>query len=158
MYKHILIPTDGSELSEQAINYGVDLAKGANATVTGITVSTPFHIYSVEPGALTDNLESYTARMSTAAANWLARVKEVAAAANVSCEVVHAQHEHPYHAIIDTATNRGCDLILMASHGRRGISAIVLGSETVKVLTHSTIPVLVYRAPRTKLPPYFAAS
>ena len=158
MYKHILIPTDGSELSEQAINYGVDLAKGANAKVTGITVSTPFHIHSVEPGALTDNVESYTARMSTAAANWLAYVRDVAAAAGVSCEVVHAQHEHPYHAIIDTATNRGCDLILMASHGRRGISAIVLGSETVKVLTHSTIPVLVYRAPQAKLPPYFAAS
>ena len=158
MYKHILIPTDGSELSEQAINYGVDLAKGANAKVTGITVSTPFHIHSVEPGALTDNVESYTARMSTAAANWLAYVKDVAAAANVGCEVVHAQHEHPYQAIIDTATSRGCDLIVMASHGRRGISAIVLGSETVKVLTHSTIPVLVYRAPRTKLPPYFAAS
>jgi len=158
MYKHILIPTDGSELSEQAINYGVDLAKGANAKVTGITVSTPFHIYSLAPGALTDNVESYTARMSTAAANWLAYVKDVAAAANVGCEVVHAQHEHPYQAIIDTATSRGCDLIVMASHGRRGISAIVLGSETVKVLTHSTIPVLVYRAPRTKLPPYFAAS
>jgi len=96
--------------------------------------------------------------MSTAAANWLAYVKDVAAAAGVNCEVVHAQHEHPYQAIIDTATSRGCDLIVMASHGRRGISAIVLGSETVKVLTHSTIPVLVYRAPRTKLPPYFAAS
>jgi nucleotide-binding universal stress UspA family protein len=158
MYKHILIPTDGSELSEQAINYGVDLATSANAKVTGIAVSTPFHIYSVEPGPPIDNLESYTARMSTAAASWLAYVKDVAAAAGVSCEVVHAQHENPYQAIIDTATNRGCDLIVMASHGRRGISAIVLGSETVNVLTHSTIPVLVYRAPRTKLPPYFAAS
>ena len=158
MHKHILLPTDGSELSEQAVNYGVDLAKGVNAKVTGITVSTPFHIYAVEPGAVTDDLESYTARMSTVAAGWLAYVKDVAAAAGVSCEVVHAQHEHPYRAIIDTATNRGCDLIVMASHGRRGISAIVLGSETVKALTHSTIPVLVYRAPRTKLPPYFAAS
>jgi nucleotide-binding universal stress UspA family protein len=71
---------------------------------------------------------------------------------------VHAQHEHPYQAIIDVATNRGCGLIVVASHGRRGISAIVLGSEAVKVLTHSTIPVLVYRGPRSKLSAYFAAS
>jgi nucleotide-binding universal stress UspA family protein len=63
----------------------------------------------------------------------------------VSCETLHVEHEHPYRAIIDTANQRGCDLIVMASHGRRGVSAIVLGSETVKVLTHSTIPVLVYR-------------
>ena len=72
-------------------------------------------------------------------------MKEAAVGAGVGCDVVHAQHEHPHQAIIDAAISRGCDLIVMASHGRRGIFAIVLGSETVKVLTHSTIPVLVYR-------------
>ena len=71
-------------------------------------------------------------------------VQEAAAASGVTCEVVHVE-KHPYQAIIDVAKQKGCDLIAMASHGRRGISAIVLGSETVKVLTHSTIPVLVYR-------------
>lgn len=158
MYKHILIPTDGSELSEQAINYGVALAKSANAKVTAITILAPFHIFAVEPGMVTDTPDSYWTRMNTVAAKRLAYVKDAAAAAGVSCEVVHTHHEHPYQAIIDTATNRGCDLIVMASHGRRGISAIVLGSETVKVLTHSTIPVLVYRGSRAMLPPYFAAS
>ena len=67
------------------------------------------------------------------------------AAAGVTCAVIDAEHEHPYSTIIDAANKNGCDLIAMASHGRRGISAIVLGSETVKVLTHSNIPVLVYR-------------
>jgi nucleotide-binding universal stress UspA family protein len=153
MYKHILIPTDGSDLSEQAMNYGVALAKAVNAKITGITVSTPYHVFAVEPRMVTDTLESYTTRMSTVAAKLLGQVKDAAASAGVICDVVHAQHEHPYRAIIDIAMNRGCDLIVMASHGRRGISAIVLGSETVKVLTHSTIPVLVYRGPS-----YFAAS
>ena len=156
MYKHILLPTDGSELSEQAVNYGVALAKDANAKVTGITVSTPFHIFVVEPGMVTDTPESYRTRMDTVAAKRLAYLKDAAAAAGVSCEVVHTYHEQPYQVIIDTAINGGCDLIVMASHGRRGISAIVLGSETVKVLTHSTIPVLVYRGPSSKS--YFAAS
>ncbi len=147
MYKHILIPTDGSDLSEQAVNYGVALAKAVNAKITGITVSTPYHVFAVEPRMVTDTFESYTTRMSTVAAKLLARMKDAAASAGVICDVVHAQHEHPYRAIIDIAMTRGCDLIVMASHGRRGISAIVLGSETVKVLTHSTIPVLVYRGP-----------
>jgi nucleotide-binding universal stress UspA family protein len=105
-----------------------------------------------------DTLESYTTRTRAVAAKWLAYVQDVSAAAGVSCEIVHAEHEHPYKAIIDTATDRGCDLIVMASHGRRGISAIVLGSETVKVLTHSAIPVLVYRERPGKLSPYFAGS
>lgn len=73
--------------------------------------------------------------------------KESAAAAGVVCETLHVEHDHPYQAIIDTAKRRSCDLIVMASHGRRGVSAVVLGSETVKVLTQSTIPVLVFRAP-----------
>ena len=153
MYKHILIPTDGSDISEQAVNYGIALAKAVNAKVTGVTVSTPFHIFAVEPHMVTDTLDSYTTRMTAVAANRLAHVKDAATAAGVGCDVVHAQHEHPYQAIIDTAITRGCDLIVMASHGRRGISAIVLGSETVKVLTHSTIPVVVYRGS-----PYFVAS
>jgi nucleotide-binding universal stress UspA family protein len=145
MYKHILIPTDGSELSRKAIQYGVALAKEAGAKVTAITVSTPFHVLAAEPAMVTDTAASYADRVARNSAKYLAAAKDAAAASGVSYEGVHVEHEHPYRAIIDTATGRSCDLIVMASHGRRGVSAIVLGSETVKVLTHSTIPVLVYR-------------
>ena len=158
MHTHILIPTDGSELSDEAIQYGTALAKAANAKVTGVTVSTPFHFLSV-PDRVADTIESYRQRMTTVASRRLAKVKTIAEAAGVGCEIAHVEHEHPYKAIIDTANAKACDLIVMASHGRRGISALVLGSETVKVLTHSTIPVLVYRGPRAGLSsPYFAAS
>jgi nucleotide-binding universal stress UspA family protein len=158
MHKHILIPTDGSELSNEAIQYGTDLAKAANAKVTGVTVSGPFHVVALEPHLVTDTPESYRERINAVAVKRLARVQDAAAAAGVPCEVVHIEHEHPYQAIIDVAKTRGCDLIVMASHGRRGISAIVLGSETLKVLTHSTTPVLVCRTARSALLPRFAAS
>ena len=159
MHKHILIPTDGSALSQSAVCYGIALAKAVSAKVTGITVSTPFHVFAIGPEMLTDTPESYKHRLEIIAAKYLAQVKDAAAEARVGCEVIHVEHEHPYQAIIDTAKGRGCDLIVMASHGRRGLSAIVLGSETVKVLTHSYIPVLVYRAEHSIfLPPYFAAS
>jgi nucleotide-binding universal stress UspA family protein len=87
----------------------------------------------------TDTPESYKKRIAAQSAQRLAQVKDAAAAGVTSGDVVHIEHEHPYQAIIDTAKTKGCDLIVMASHGRRGISAVVLGSETVKVLTHSGI-------------------
>ena len=145
MYRHILIPTDGSELSNRAVQHGLNLAKSLGAQVTAMTVSTPFHIFAIEPAAVTDTPESYARRMAETAAKYLGAVKDAAAAVLVTCDTVHVEHEHPYQAIIETAKKQGCDAIVMASHGRRGVSAIVLGSETVKVLTHSTIPVLVYR-------------
>ena len=147
MHRHILIATDGSELSQNAIDYGMALAKSVDAKVTVVTVSTPFHTFAVEPGMITDTPEQYRKRMATLAVKYLNVAKEAALAAGVSCETMHVEHDHPYLAIIETAARQSCDLIVMASHGRRGISAIVLGSETVKVLTHSTIPVLVVRAP-----------
>jgi nucleotide-binding universal stress UspA family protein len=145
MYKHILIPTDGSDLSSNAIGHGIALAKAINAKVTGITVTIPFHIFAMDPAMITDTEASYKKRTSAAATKYLTQVKDAAAAVGVTCAVIHAEHEHPYSAIIDAGKKNGCDLIAMASHGRRGLSAIVLGSETVKVLTHSNIPVLVYR-------------
>jgi nucleotide-binding universal stress UspA family protein len=147
MHRHILIPTDGSELSRNAIDYGVALAKSVNARITALTVSTPFHTFTVDPGMFTDSLADYGKRMAALAAKYLDVAKEAALAADVSCETMHVEHDQPYRAIIETAAQKSCDLIVMASHGRRGISAIVLGSETVKVLTHSTIPVLVVRPP-----------
>jgi nucleotide-binding universal stress UspA family protein len=145
MYKHILIPTDGSDLSNKAIRHGIAFAKAINAKVTGITVTIPFHVLAIDPDTITDTADTYAKRTSTAATKYLTQVKDAAAAAGVACAVIHAEHEHPHSAIIDAASKNGCDLIAMASHGRRGISAVVLGSETVKVLTHTNIPVLVYR-------------
>jgi nucleotide-binding universal stress UspA family protein len=145
MYRHILIPTDGSELSGKAIQHGIALAKSVGAKVTGITVTVPFHIFATDPDTLTDTPASYRTRVAAAAAKYLEQTKNVAAAAGITCDARPVEHEHPYQAIIDTAKDNGCDLIVMASHGRRGLSALVLGSETVKVLTHSTIPVLVCR-------------
>jgi nucleotide-binding universal stress UspA family protein len=148
LYKHILIPTDGSELSQKAIEYGLALAKSVNAKVTVVTVSAPLYTLAIEPPLTTDIVEEYEKQMKQLSAKYLESAKESAAAAGVTCEVLQIEHDQPYLAIIDAARRRSCDLIVMASHGRRGISAIVLGSETVKVLTHSTIPVLVFRAAR----------
>ena len=145
MYKNILVPTDGSELSGKAIRQAVALAKALKAKVTGFTVTIPFHVFALDPDTVTDTAESYAKRMSAAAAKYLEEVKNEAAAVGVSCAAVQTEHEHPYRAIIEAGDKYGCDLIAMASHGRHGISALVLGSETVKVLTHSNIPVLVYR-------------
>src|SRR6266567_1728455 len=156
MYKHILIPTDGSELSKKAIGHGVGLAKALNARVTAVTVSEPFHIFAVEPSTVTDTPDEYKRRIATLTAKYLKVAKDAATAADVPCAVVHVEDEHPYVAIIDTARKNQCDAIVMASHGRRGVSAIVLGSETVKVLTHSTIPVVVVRG--KPLGPFFVAS
>ena len=146
MHKHILMPTDGSELSQKAIDYGLALAKSVGAKVTFITVSAPFQAWAIEPPLTLEFIEEYEKQMRRQSEKYLESAKQLALAAGVACDVLQVEHDHPYRAIIDTATRKSCDLILMASHGRRGISAIVLGSETVKVLTHSTIPVLVFRA------------
>jgi nucleotide-binding universal stress UspA family protein len=151
MYKHILIPTDGSELSRSAIEHGVALAKSVNAEVTALMVTVPFHIFSIKPGMVTDTPERYEKHAAELAAKDLDVAKEAAKKAGISCDTVRVEHEHPYRAIIDAAEQKVCDLIVMASHGRRGISAVVLGSETVKVLTHSAVPVLVVRAPQPSL-------
>jgi nucleotide-binding universal stress UspA family protein len=121
------------------------MARAINAKVTVLTVSAPFHMLAFEPGMVTDTQDEYEQHVVAHAAKYLATAKQAASAAGVSCETVHVENEHPYQAIIDNAAQKGCDLIVMASHGRRGISAVVLGSETVKVLTHSAVPVLVVR-------------
>jgi nucleotide-binding universal stress UspA family protein len=145
MYKNILIPTDGSALAAKAVQHGIALAKRIGAKATALTVLPPFHVLTTDTQMLEDTPAEYKARMQEHAKKTLGAVAQIAQAAGVACETVHVEHEHPYRAIIDTAESKGCDLIVMASHGRHGISAIILGSETVKVLTHSTIPVLVHR-------------
>ncbi len=145
MYKHILIPTDGSELSAKTIKRGVALAKSLQAQVTAITVSEPFHIFSFDLAMVNDTPEQYQKDCDARAEKYLRVAKQAAEVAGVPYEGIHVIHSHPYEAIIATAQERGCDLIFMASHGRKGMSAVVLGSETVKVLTHSKIPTLVCR-------------
>ena len=145
MFKHILFPTDGSELSEQAIPKTVALAKSMSASVTGLTVSEPFHVFASEPMMVTDTEDVYRAHCEKRAAQYLDEIKKAAEAVGVAFTGLHVSAAQPYMTIISTAAAQGCDLICMASHGRRGVSALVLGSETVKVLTHSKLPVLVWR-------------
>ncbi len=145
MYSNILIPTDGSELAEKAVQHGIALAKALAAKITVLTVTPPFHTLTTDAQMIEDTPAAYKTRMETDAKKILDNAAQQAQAADVRCETAHVEHEHPYQAIIETAESKPCGLIVMASHGRHGISALVLGSETVKVLTHSKIPVLVYR-------------
>ena len=144
MYSNILIPTDGSQLAGQAVNHGIELAKKIGAKVTILTVTLPFRVYSAE--AVMDEMPAdYAVRMNEMAKKTVTAAAAVAKAAGVPVETVQVEDDRPYQAIIDTATSKGADLIVMSSHGRKGISALLLGSETAKVLTHCKIPVLVHR-------------
>jgi nucleotide-binding universal stress UspA family protein len=145
MFKHILIPTDGSDLSRKAILYGVQLAKESGAKITGPTVTEPYRAAGMHTVFVPVDLGDYEEQSRVLSEKAMEQVKMAAQAAGVPCETIREVHDQPYRAIIDAALALGCDLIVMASHGRRGISALLLGSETAKVLTHSTIPVLVYR-------------
>lgn len=145
MYKNIVIPTDGSELAWKAVRHGIAFAKEIGAKITVLTVTLPFHVFTLDPQVVEDTADQYKKRVERDIAKLFGSVTSAAIAAGVACETLQVEHEHPYQAIIDTAVSRGCDLIVMASHGRRGVTALVLGSETVKVLTHSKIPVLVHR-------------
>jgi nucleotide-binding universal stress UspA family protein len=145
MYQHILIPTDGSALSEMAIRHGTALAKAAGARVTVLTVSLPFRSFAIDPVMVSDTPVQYEQECAALAEKALGRARTEAGVAGVSCETLHVTRAQPYEAIVETAQTKGCDLICMSSHGRKGISAFVLGSETYKVLTHSKIPVLVCR-------------
>jgi len=146
VFKHILIPTDGSERSEHAIRYGMDLAKVHDARVTVIHVVPDFHLMIAYEGAFDPATEEKIEREALAKAEgYLASAKKVSDEIGVPCETVRATSDHPYDEICKTAEQRGCDLILMTSHGRRSIMSMLLGSETRKVLSHASVPVLVVR-------------
>lgn len=145
MYKHILIPTDGTALSELAIEKGIAFAREIGARITVVRCVEPAAFLVMASVQLAETQQRYRQHALEQAASQLGQAQDKAKAAGVPCETVQVDHDHPYQAIIDTAKARGCDLIAMASHGRRGISALVLGSETTKVLTHSTTSVLVFR-------------
>ena len=145
MFKNILVPTDGSDLAAKAVEQGVLFAKEIGAKITAVTVTEPSNLISVSPTQLEYTPIEYQKHARAYAETVLGTVSDAAKSAGVVCETLHVEHEQVYQALIEAAEARNCDLIVMASHGRRGVSAVVLGSETVKVLTHSKIPVLVYR-------------
>ena len=144
MFKRILVPTDVSELSNKAIAAAIEIARNLGASLVGMTALEPYS-YSNLSEYRPETLDDYESRMDQLGAQRLAKLADAAASAGVGVETIAIQACSPYEAIIDTAKAKECDLIVMASHGRRGLNAILLGSETQKVLTHSAVPVMVYR-------------
>jgi nucleotide-binding universal stress UspA family protein len=148
MYKHILLPTDGSKLAAKAVRQGLALARAIKAKVTVINVTPGFKLVIDEgfvlpnAGALKKRVDEQTARH---AATIVGAVATAARTAKIKCDTTIVSSDRPYDAIIRYAKKAKCDLIVMASHGRKGLNSILLGSETAKVLTHSKIPVLVVR-------------
>ena len=145
MFKNMLVPTDGSDLAAKAVEQGILFAKEIGAKITAVTITEPSNLLSVSPTQLEYTPIEYQKYSKAHAESVFGTVSDAAKSAGVVCETLHVEHEQVYQAIIEATEARRCDLIVMASHGRRGVSAVVLGSETVKVLTHSKIPVLVYR-------------
>jgi len=148
MFKHVLIPTDGTELSEKAIRAGVELASQIGARVTGFYAAEeypvpPFGEY-VPPDLLSP--DEFRANEEARAKKILAVVESLAKERGVACGIDFTVNYSPWQAIVKAAESHGCDLIFMASHGRRGLASMLLGSETNRVLTHTKIPVLVYRS------------
>jgi nucleotide-binding universal stress UspA family protein len=144
MYKHILIATDGSELANKAVLAGLTLAKTLQAKATVVTASEPWTSMMVGEPAFAFPIEDYEKASAENAARILAGASDIAKKVGVACDTVHVT-DFPAEAIIETAKKRGCDLIVMASHGRRGIARALLGSQATRVLTLSSIPVLICR-------------
>jgi nucleotide-binding universal stress UspA family protein len=146
MYKHILIPTDGSEIAGKAIDEGLKFAQWAGAKVTFFTALPEYQVPSGEFVSRDDvSLPEYERRSAVQAKGLLDGIAARARAAGVEPRTDYALSDRPWQAIIEAAEKNGCDLIFIASHGRKGLSALLHGSETREVLTHSSIPTLVYR-------------
>lgn len=145
MYKNILIPTDGSDLSKAAARDGVRLAKSIGARVTTLHTTPKFYAGELVGHAVYDRAVEFQDQSTINAQNALSEVEQMAREAAVEVSTVHQVTDNPWEAIVTAAQKNDCDLIFMASHGRRGISALLMGSETNKVLIHTKIPVLVWR-------------
>ncbi|NRO97764.1 universal stress protein [Paraburkholderia sp. NMBU_R16] len=144
MFKHILVPTDGSDLSQKAIDGAIDLARTVGARVTAYTCL-PQYPYSPYAEVVIEPPEDFQSRSEREARVLLHEIEAAAERVGVSCRSETSVHPCPYLGIIDAAERGGCDVIFMASHGRRGLGSLLIGSETQRVLTHTTIPVIVYR-------------
>jgi nucleotide-binding universal stress UspA family protein len=145
MYKHILIASDGSELAGRAVEQGLMLAKTLGSKVTAVTVTEPWTAAVSGEWAVAFPVEEYEKAAAANAQKILTSVSEAAARIGVECEAVHVKDQFAAEGIVDEAKNRNCDLIVMGSHGRRGIVKFVLGSQASRVLTHSTTPMLIVR-------------
>lgn len=146
MFRNILIPTDGSEQSQGAVRMGVDLAKLHGARVTGVHVIPDYHLLIAYEGAFDPVTEErIEEEAKTRAETYLGFIRDACADAGVKCSTLCETSDHPYDAILRACDTHDCDLILMTSHGRKGLAAVLLGSETRKVLTHAKVPVLIAR-------------
>ncbi|MBX3618687.1 MAG: universal stress protein [Rhizobacter sp.] len=144
MFQRILVPTDGSDITKKAVASAIGLARSLGAKLYTLSVKEPFPYSAISEMQPTPPQEFFDAQERIAAAR-VKDVRETAEAGGLQVEAHTVEALHPWEAIIDHARRHECDLIVMASHGRRGVTALLLGSETQKVLTHSTVPVLVVR-------------
>lgn len=144
MYKHILIPTDGSEVTGKAVDTAIGLARSLGAKLSTISVKEPFPYSAISEMQPVPPQEFYDAQERIAAGRVKA-VVDAARAAGLDCAASTVEALHPWEALLEYAGNEGVDLVVMASHGRRGVAALLLGSETQRVLLHSKIPVLVVK-------------
>lgn len=149
MYEHILIATDGSELSDKGVKAGVDLARSSGGKVTILTVSEPFPAFDLGTrlGLFRDQaaIDSYDADCRKAAEAILGKAGETAAAAGIAWETLHVENSAPAQAILDTAAARSCDLIVLTSNGRKGLERFILGSQASRVVHSAETSVLVVR-------------
>jgi nucleotide-binding universal stress UspA family protein len=144
MFNRILVPTDGSDITHKAVATAIKLAKSVNARLYTLSVKEPFPYSAISEMQPTPPQEFFDAQERIAAAR-VKEVRDIAEASGLQCDAQTVEALHPWEAVIDHAKRNECDLIVMASHGRRGVTALLLGSETQKVLTHTNIPVLVVR-------------
>ena len=144
MYKHILVPTDGSELSLDAVKGAAEFAAALGAKVTLITVIEPYSYTSLSEYR-PESIDDYDERVKSVAEERIAAAREIMDTKGVATDSLSVKSFSPAEAIMDVCLDKNCDCIFMASHGRKGIAAVLLGSETQKVLTHSKVPVMVYR-------------
>ncbi len=145
MFKHILFPTDGAATSKHVIKECIALAKDAGAIITALHVMPRYSPFAYQSEVDGETMEQFRRDCIMAAEEFLEEITVEARAAQVPCNPMHVTSDYPYDAIIRTAEEQRCDLIAMASHGRKGVKGMILGSETQKVLTHSKLPVLVFR-------------
>ncbi|MBP0620879.1 universal stress protein [Cupriavidus consociatus] len=145
MVKHMLVAVDGSALSDTAYRKAIELARPLKASITAMQVVAHYDVMRLQTALLQDTRARYMEEAYRQAEEYLASIANEAAAAGVTCDTVCLTGDHIFQAILDEAEARKCDLIVMASHGRRGLQALLIGSETQRVLTHTKIPVLVYR-------------
>ncbi|MBW8828337.1 MAG: universal stress protein [Burkholderiales bacterium] len=144
MFQRILVPTDGSDITKKAVDTAISLARSLKARIYTISVKEPFPYSAISEMQPTPPQEFFDAQERIASQR-ITAVRDACAAAGQECEAHTVEALHPWEAIIEHAQRMECDLLVMASHGRRGVSALLLGSETQKVLTHSKLPVLVVR-------------